>query len=75
MSGVVLVHCNTVNNNYQRNSRVSCTFVPNKSFAQLLDMSLKNVIFLKTVDSEFWYIEVWFTDRNFNSVEIKDKLK
>ena len=31
---VVLVHCNIVNNNYQRNSRVLYTFVPNKSFGQ-----------------------------------------
>ena len=31
---VVLVHCNIVNNNYQRNSRVLYTFVPNKLFGQ-----------------------------------------
>ena len=31
---VVLVHCNIVNNNYQQNSRVLYTFVPNKSFGQ-----------------------------------------
>ena len=36
---VVLVHCNTVNNDYQQDSRVSYTFVPNKSFGQLLDIS------------------------------------
>ena len=29
---VVLVHCNIVNNDYQHDSRVSYTFVPNKSF-------------------------------------------
>ena len=33
---VVLVHCNTVNNGYQRSSRVLYTFVPNKSLGQLL---------------------------------------
>ena len=31
---VVLVHCNIVNNNYQQNSNVLCTFVPNKLFRQ-----------------------------------------
>ena len=31
-------------------------------FGQLLDISPQNYIFLKTVDSEFVYIEVWFTD-------------
>ena len=35
------------------NRRVLCTFVPNKSFGQLLDISPKNVIFLETFDSEF----------------------
>ena len=29
---VVLVHCNIVNNDYQQDSRVSYTFVPNKLF-------------------------------------------
>ena len=42
---VILVHCNVVNNNYQHNSRVLYTFVPNKLFAQLLDISPKNFIF------------------------------
>ena len=48
---VILVHCNIVNNDYQQDSRVLYTFVPNKSFGQLLDISPKNVIFLKTFDS------------------------
>ena len=42
---VALVHCNVVNNNYQRNSRVLYKF-KNKSFCQLLDISLKMFIFL-----------------------------
>ena len=46
----VLVHCNIVNNNYQQKSRVLCTFVPNKSCGQLLDISPKNSIFLETFD-------------------------
>ena len=36
---VVLIHCNVVNNSYQQNSRDLHTFVPNKSFSQLLDIS------------------------------------
>ena len=31
---VVLVHCNMVNNDYQQDSRVIYTFVPNKSFTR-----------------------------------------
>ena len=42
---VVLVHCNIVNNNYQQDSRVLYTFVPNKLFGSLLEISLKNHIF------------------------------
>ena len=32
---VVLVHCKTVNNDYQQNLKVLYSFVPNKSFGQL----------------------------------------
>ena len=49
------------------------TFFPSKSSGQLLDISPENVIFLKTFDSEFSYIEVWFTDQNSNPLEIEDK--
>ena len=49
-------------------------FVPNKSFVQLLDISPKNFIFLKTFNSELSYIEVWFTDKNTNPLEIEDKI-
>ena len=71
---VVLIHCNIVNNSYQQNLRVLYTFVPNKSFGQLLDISSENVIFLKTFDTEFSYIEVWYTDQNSNPLEIEDKI-
>ena len=59
---VVIVHCNIVNKGCQQDSRILYIFVPNKSFGQLLDISPKNVIFLKTFDSKFSYIEVWFID-------------
>ena len=61
---VVLIRFNVVNNSYQKSSRVLYTFVPNKSFSQLLDISPKNFILLKMLDSEFSYIEVSFTDQN-----------
>ena len=35
---VVLTHCNVVNNSYQHRSRVLYTFVPNKSFNQLINI-------------------------------------
>ena len=71
---VVLIHCNVVNNNSQQNSRVLYTFLPNKSFGQLLDISPKNFIFIKTFDSEFSYIELWFTDQNSKLLEIEDNI-
>ena len=43
MTEGVLVHCNIVNNNYQQDSRVLYTFIPNESFGQLLDVSPKNL--------------------------------
>ena len=58
---VVLVHCNIVSNIYQQNSRVLYKFIPNKSFGQLLDISPKNVIFLKTWFRIFiyWSMVYW----------------
>ena len=35
---VVIIHCNTVNNDYHQNSRVLYTFVPNTFFGKLLDI-------------------------------------
>ena len=71
---VVLVHCNIVNNDYQQDSRVLYTFVPNKPFGSLLEISPTNHIFLKTFNSEFQTIEVWFTDQNSQTLEIEDRL-
>ena len=73
ISEVLLVYSNIVNNDYQQDWRVFYTVVPNKSFDQLLDISPKNVIFLK-LDSEFSDIEVWFTNQNYKSLEIEDKI-
>ena len=50
---VVLIHCNIVSNDYQEDARVLHTFIRNKSFGQLLDISPNNFIFLKTFSPEF----------------------
>ena len=65
---VVLVHCNLVNNSYQQASRVLFTFVPNKQYGQLISISPNSLIFLKTMNTEFSEIEIWFTDQNNNSL-------
>ena len=41
---------------------------------ELVDISPKNFMVLKTFNSEFSYIEVWFTDQNFKSLVIGDKI-
>ena len=71
---VVLVHCDIVNNYYQQDSRVLYTFVPNKPFGSLLEICPPNHIFLKTFNSEFDEIKVWFTDQNSQPLEIKDRI-
>ena len=71
---VALVHCNMVNSDYQHDSRVLYTFVPNKSFGSLLDISPSNYIFLKTFNSEYAEIVVWFTDQNSKTLEIEDTI-
>ena len=67
---VVLVHCDIVNNDYQQNSRVLYTFAPNKPFGSLLETSPTNHTFLKTFNSEYNEIKVWFTDQNSQPLEI-----
>ena len=71
---VVLVHCNLVNNAYQQHSRVLFTFVPTKQYGQLISISPKSLIFLKTMNTEFSEIEVWFTDQNNKALEIEDNV-
>ena len=63
---VVLMHYNIINNHYQQDSRVLYPFVLNKSSGHSLDISPKKTFkrYLKTFDSEFSYIELWFTDIN-----------
>ena len=71
---VVLVHCNLVNNSYQQSSRVLFTFVPNKQNGQLISILPHSLVFLKTINTEFSEIEVWFTDQNNNDLEIEDNV-
>ena len=71
---VVLRHCNIINNYYQQDSTVLCTFVPNKSFGQSLNIPPKKFIFLKTFNSKFSYNETWFTDQNYKPIENENKI-
>ena len=70
---LVLFHCNLVNNYYQQISRILYAFVPSQPFGSLLEILPTNHIFLKTFNSEFHEIEVWFTDQTSKSLEVEDK--
>ena len=71
---LILVHCNLVNNNYQQASKVLFTFVPNKKYGQLITVSPHSLIMSKTVNTEFSFIEIWFTDQHNRPLEIEDSV-
>ena len=49
-------------------------FIPNKPFGSLLEISPTNHIFLKTFNSEYNEIKVWFTDQNRKPLEMEDRI-
>ena len=64
-----------MNNDYQQDSRVLYTFVPNKPCGSLMEISPTNHIFLKMFNSEYDEIKVWFTDQNSQPLEVEDRIK
>ena len=71
---VALVHCNLVKNYYEHTSKVLFGFVPNKQFEQLINISTYSLTMMNTVNTEFSYVEVWFTDQISKALEIEDKV-
>ena len=71
---LVLVHCNLINNSYQQASKILFTFVPNKKYGQLITVSPETLIMLKTVNTEFSFIEIWFTDQDNRLLEIDNSV-
>ena len=71
---VILVHCDLVNSNYQKTSKALFTFVPNKQFGQLINISPHSLAMLNPTNTEFSSIEVWFTDQNSKPLEIEDNV-
>ena len=65
---VVLVRCNLVDDQYQQKSEVLYTFTPNESYAYLLNVEPRNLVFLKTYNTKFDEIIITFTD------QIEDKV-
>ena len=71
---VVLVHCNLVKNDCQHTSKVLFSFVPNKQFGQLLNISSHVFRMMNTVNTEFPSVEVWFTAQSSKALEIEDNV-
>ena len=55
---VVLVHCNLVKNDYQYTSKFLFSFVPNKQFRQLINISPHSLTMMNTVNTEYSFVEV-----------------
>ena len=70
----ISVHCNIVNNDSPEDWKLLYLFVPNEFFDNLLEISPANIILLKAFSSDFLYIEVWFTDKNNQPLEIEDRI-
>ena len=68
---VVLFHCNLVKNDYQHASKVLFSFVPNKKFGQLLNISPHVFTMMNTINTEFSSVEAWFTDQSSKALEIE----
>ena len=71
---VVLVHCNLVKNDYQHTSKVLFSFVPNKQFGQLINISPHSLTMINTVNTEFSFAEVWFTDQITKALKIENNV-
>ena len=71
---VILVHCNLVKNNYEHTSKVLFSFVPNKQFGQSISISPHYLTMMNTVNTEFSFDEVWFTDQASKALEIDNKI-
>ena len=65
---VVLVYCNLV---YQHTSKVLFSFVSNKQFGQPINISPHSLTMMNTVNTEFYFVEVWFTDQAGKYLKLK----
>ena len=71
---VVLAHCNWVKNDCQHSSKVLFSFVPNKQFGELINISPNSLTMMNTVNTEFSYVDVWFTDQVSKALETEDNV-
>ena len=63
-----------VKNDYQQTSKVSFSFAPNKQFGQLINIPPHFLTMMNTVNNEFSFVEVWFTDQVSKILKIEDNI-
>ena len=63
-----------VKNDYQHSPKILFSFVPNKQFGQLIDIHPNTLTMMNTVNTEFYFIEVWFTNQASKALEIGDNV-
>ena len=74
---VVLVQCNSIDNQYQQKSKLLYTFSPNESYAYLQNIQLSNLVFTETCstyNTDLDEIIIIFTDNNSKQLEKEDKV-
>ena len=71
---VFLMNCDLVKNDYQHTSKVLFSFVPNKQFGWLINITPHSLMTMNTVNTEFSFVEVWFTDQASKALEIEDNV-
>ena len=69
-----LEHYNLVKNDYQQTSKVLFNSVPNKQFGRLINISSHSLTMMNTVNTEFSFVEVCFTDQASKALEIEDNV-
>ena len=70
----MLVHCNLVKNDYQHTSEILFIFVPNKQFEQLINILPHSLTMMNTINAEFPFVQVWFTDQASKALDIEDNV-
>ena len=68
------MHCSLVKNDYQHTSKVLFTFVPNKQFGLLVNISPHSLTMMNTVKTKFSTVEVWFTVQVNKALKIEDNV-
>ena len=48
--------------------------VSNKQFGQLINISLHSLTMMNTINTEFSFVKLWFTDQVSKALEIEDNV-